>query len=142
METFADRLRFLMRELSVSAFARQVSLSESLIRKYLKGSEPSLSRAEQIARLANVNLQWLANGSGEPYRNPEYVNKTLLQLADQLVNQSLSIHVFHLPALDRMALTVAAYQFLQDSSNASGLLDEQGAQLFISHQIRMFRKGS
>lgn len=136
--SFSDRLKFLLQDDSVSAFARKVGLSESLIRKYLKGSEPSLSRAEQIARLTNVSLQWLASGRGQPFRDAELVDKDVLQQADKLVSQALTIYVLHLPDVERMALVVSAYQFLQ-TNTSNGMLDEQGAQLFISHKVANLR---
>ena len=52
--SFAERLRQLIGSESVSAFSRRVGLSEAMIRKYLNGSEPTLSRANQIARQAKV----------------------------------------------------------------------------------------
>ena len=60
--SFADRLRVLIGHESVSAFSRRVGLSEAMIRKYLNGSEPTLSRANQIARQAkelNLGIQML-----------------------------------------------------------------------------------
>ncbi|WJG23589.1 XRE family transcriptional regulator [Vibrio furnissii] len=45
--SFATRLQILIGEESISGFARRVELSEGLIRKYLKGSEPSLTKAHQ-----------------------------------------------------------------------------------------------
>ena len=68
MEGFAERLQSLIGEMSVSAFARKVGLSEALIRKYLKGAEPGLTRANQIAMGANCSLEWLATGCGYLYR--------------------------------------------------------------------------
>lgn len=64
-DTFGDRLRLLVGDQSTSAFARQVGLSESLVRKYIKGSEPSLSKAWQIAYHTQTSLYWLA-GAPEP----------------------------------------------------------------------------
>lgn len=58
--SFATRLQELIGEESISGFARRVEMSEGLIRKYLKGSEPSLSKANQIAMRANCSLEWLA----------------------------------------------------------------------------------
>lgn len=63
---FTNRLRLIIGNKTVSAFARNVGLSESLIRKYLKGSDPSLSKAQQIASSAGCSLNWLANGEGSP----------------------------------------------------------------------------
>ena len=72
--SFADRLRVLIGHESVSAFSRRVGLSEAMIRKYLNGSEPTLSRANQIARQANCSLEWLATGQGFQYRQAEVVD--------------------------------------------------------------------
>ena len=135
---FADRLGLLVKETTVSAFARKVGLSESLIRKYLKGSEPSLTRADQIARLANVSLEWLATGCGYQYRQAEVVDQPALILALTLVEKGLAVHHLHLPELERMTLVVSVYQFLRTHKKSDGYLDENGAQLFASHAIYSF----
>ena len=119
----------------ISAFARKVGLSESLIRKYLKGSEPSLSRADQIARLANVSLEWLATGCGYQYRQAEVVDQPALVLALALTEKGLAVQHLHLPELERMTLVVSVYQFLRTHKKPDGYLDENGAQLFASHAI-------
>ncbi|QTG97973.1 XRE family transcriptional regulator, partial [Vibrio furnissii] len=72
--SFATRLQILIGEESISGFARRVELSEGLIRKYLKGSEPSLTKANQIAMRANCSLEWLATGCGYLYRQAEVVD--------------------------------------------------------------------
>jgi len=67
--SFAQRLASLIGQESVSGFARRVDLSEALIRKYLKGTEPSLSKANQIATIftdkqkssMSRHLKWLIN---------------------------------------------------------------------------------
>ena len=82
MEGFAERLQSLIGEMSVSAFARKVGLSEALIRKYLKGAEPGLARANQIAMGANCSLEWLATGCGYLYRQAEVVDREALAAAD------------------------------------------------------------
>lgn len=66
--------------MSVSAFARKVGLSEALIRKYLKGAEPGLARANRIAMGANCSLEWLATGCGYLYRQAEVVDGRRWQL--------------------------------------------------------------
>lgn len=66
MESFALRLKQLIKGQSLSAFARQVGLGESLLRSYLKGTEPSLSKAMQISQGTGTSLQWLATGLGDP----------------------------------------------------------------------------
>lgn len=60
----ADRLKQLIGQQSTSAFARKVKLNESLIRKYLSGSDPSLSKAVQICEHCGISLNWFATGSG------------------------------------------------------------------------------
>ena len=82
--SFADRLRVLIGHESVSAFSRRVGLSEAMIRKYLNGSEPTLSRANQIARQANCSLEWLATGQGFQYRQAEVVEMPALEEAMML----------------------------------------------------------
>jgi transcriptional regulator with XRE-family HTH domain len=138
--TFAERLKYILQDESVSSFARRVGLSESLIRKYLRGSEPSLSRADQIARLANVSLQWLANGGGQLSRQASQVDEDALSLADQLVSRALTIHVFQLSPLERTSLVVALYQFLLRNSKANGEFDEQSGQVFVSDKISQMKK--
>lgn len=133
--SFADRLAQLLGDQSVSAFARKVGLSESLIRKYLKGSEPSLSRADQIARRANVSLEWLATGCGYQYRQAEVVDQPALALADQLASRSLHKQAMHITEIDRMTLVVSVYQFLRTHKKADGDLDEHGGYMFAEHAV-------
>lgn len=131
--TFADRLVQIIGDMPVSAFARKVGLSESLIRKYIKGSEPSLSRADQIARRANISLEWLATGCGYHYRQAEVVDQAALQLADKLATRGLDRQSLHVPELERMTLVVSVYQFLRSHKKADGYLDESGGQMFADH---------
>ena len=84
MTPFALRLKELIGERTVSAFARQVGMSESLIRKYLSGSEPSLTRAAQIADKTNSSLYWLATGLGN---RPEVI----AQVDDDVLQNALSL---------------------------------------------------
>ena len=72
-----------------SAFARKVGLSESLIRKYLKGAEPGFAKANQIALRANCSLEWLATGCGYLYRRAEVVDREALAAADRLTAEHL-----------------------------------------------------
>lgn len=72
-----DRLKLLIADQSISAFARKVKMSESLIRKYLKGSEPSLQRAVQIAAECDVSLEWLATGRGKRQEHQQLLNQAM-----------------------------------------------------------------
>lgn len=112
MDGFAARLQSLIGEGSVSAFARKVGLSEALIRKYLKGAEPGLGKANQIAMGANCSLEWLATGCGYLYRQAEVVDREALAAAGTLL---------------------AYYQFLRSHKKADGFLDLALAREFGKH---------
>lgn len=61
--TFAERLKSVIGECSMTAFANRCNLSESAIRKYIRGdSEPTLPNLLVIAKVGNVSLSWLATG--------------------------------------------------------------------------------
>jgi hypothetical protein len=62
---FSSRLRCLIGDASISAFGRKVDIGESLIRKYLKGSDPGLSKVVKVAAACEVDIRWLALGEGE-----------------------------------------------------------------------------
>ncbi len=62
---FADRLRAAIGAGSVNGFAsRCPEVSGTLLRKYLEGSEPGLSKIVAIARAAGVTVEWLATCAG------------------------------------------------------------------------------
>jgi len=62
---FANRLKTLIGEGSVSKFAKKCGIAESMLRKYLLGeSVPGGDKLVRVARVANVSLQWLATGTG------------------------------------------------------------------------------
>lgn len=63
------RLRELKGGQSVSAFALKCGVGESLVRKYLAGSIPSMDKAAQIARANGVTVEWLATGEGPKERS-------------------------------------------------------------------------
>jgi len=56
--TFQQKLKKLCNQSSISHVARQTGLGESTIRKYLNGSEPSLSKFEQIVSKTEHSLFW------------------------------------------------------------------------------------
>lgn len=64
-EGFAARLRMLMGSDSEAAFAaRCPGVSRPLLRKYLSGSEPGMSKVVAIAKARGVRIEWLATGEG------------------------------------------------------------------------------
>lgn len=125
--SFAERLKSLIGEESVSGFARRVDISEALIRKYLKGSEPSLAKANQIAMKANCSLEWLATGCGYLYRQAEVVDKTALYAAfSHLYGREPSE-----TEAEKIIKMVTGYQYLRTHKKADGYLDIQGMATFL-----------
>ncbi|WP_319534489.1 helix-turn-helix transcriptional regulator [uncultured Vibrio sp.] len=126
--SFAQRLSILIGEESISGFARRVDVSEALIRKYLKGSEPSLTKANQIAMRANCSLEWLATGCGYLYRHAEVVDLEAYKLAFQYVmNDSLPED-----KQEQHRKLIAGYQYLRSHKKADGFLDESAMATFLS----------
>ena len=126
--SFAARLAELIGEESVSGFARRVDLSEALIRKYLKGSEPGLMKANQIAMRANCSLEFLATGCGYLYRQAEVVDAEALKLSyEEIMNEEITS-----TKLKKMVSTVAGYQYLRTHKRPDGYLDKEGMRQFLS----------
>ncbi|ELR66722.1 hypothetical protein C942_04420 [Photobacterium marinum] len=126
--SFAQRLKSLIGEESISGFARRVDISEALLRKYLKGSEPSLNKANQIAMKANCSLEWLATGCGYLYRQAEVVDRMALNSAYEHV----SGHKADEATSEKMVKIVSGYQYLRTHKKADGYLDISGMASFLS----------
>jgi transcriptional regulator with XRE-family HTH domain len=127
--SFAERLKELIGQESVSGFARRVDLSEALIRKYLKGSEPSLAKANQIAMKANCSLEWLATGCGYLYRQAEVVDMPAYQLAHEAV---LGNKLAESDTLTHRKLIIA-YQYLRATKKNDGHLDAHGMKRLLAN---------
>lgn len=56
------RLRELIDDDSVSAFARRCGIGESVLRSYLAGAMPSADRLAAIAQVRGVTTDWLISG--------------------------------------------------------------------------------
>ncbi|ELX7500301.1 XRE family transcriptional regulator [Vibrio fluvialis] len=125
--SFATRLQELIGEESISGFARRVEMSEGLIRKYLKGSEPSLSKANQIAMRANCSLEWLATGCGYLYRQAEVVDMDAYALAHRYVTGN----VLSSSVQEQQRLIISGYQYLRAHKKADGYLDETAMAAFL-----------
>lgn len=64
-EDFPTRLKKLIGERSVRSFSRDCGISETVLRKYLRGdSEPTRSRLLSLARTGHASVEWLATGEG------------------------------------------------------------------------------
>ena len=59
-----DRIREIIDGEAVAAFARRCGITESLVRKYLSGSQPSVENLVLLASTAGVSVEWLATGRG------------------------------------------------------------------------------
>lgn len=125
--TFADRLRELIGEQPVSAFARKVDLSEGLIRKYLAGSEPGLSRANQIARSTNCSLEWLATGAGFRFGRAELVDMGALERAISVTLDIAGAAELSIANEKSMKMVVALYQYLRATRQGETSYDSEGA---------------
>jgi transcriptional regulator with XRE-family HTH domain len=64
----AARIKQCIGDEPVAAFSRRCGIGESLMRKYLAGSEPSARNLARIADAAGVTLDWLATGRGPKRR--------------------------------------------------------------------------
>jgi len=128
--SFADRLRELIGDSSVSAFARRVELGESLIRKYLKGSEPTLSRANQIADITGCSLEWLASGRGTRDYPVDAVDLVAMKAAISIMRQEAGLEEEEVPEDDGLIRTVAVYQYLRANRQRNGEPDIQLGRAF------------
>lgn len=136
--SFSERLAGLIGQESISGFARRVDLSEALIRKYLKGSEPSLTKANQIAMKANCSLEWLATGCGYLYRQAEVVDMAAYEIAHNYVMAtSLSAE-----EADKHRLVISGYQYLRAHKKADGFLDETSMAAFLNRHPRENKAGN
>lgn len=67
-QSIADRIKILIGDEFVSAFARRCGMGESLIRKYLAGAQPNAINLVTIANARGVTVDWLATGREPKYR--------------------------------------------------------------------------
>lgn len=131
--TFADRLRELIGVQPVSGFARKVGLSEGLIRKYLSGSEPSLSKANQIARSANCSLEWLATGAGFRFGRAELVDMGALERAIRITLDIAGAAEVSIADEKSMKMVVALYQYLRATKMGDATYDLDGARSLAAY---------
>lgn len=123
--SFSERLKTLIGEESISGFARRVDISEALIRKYLKGSEPSLSKANQIAMRANCSLEWLATGCGYLYRQAEVVDMDAYEIVYRYLHGDAP------DDQETHRMLISGYQYLRAHKKADGFLDEAAMIAFL-----------
>lgn len=137
VSSFADRLRELIGDQPVSAFARKVGLSEGLMRKYLSGSEPSLSKANQIARTTNCSLEWLATGAGFRFGRAELVDMGALERAIGITLDIAGAADITIANEKSMKMVVALYQYLRATKQGDSAYDMEGARSLASYVAGM-----
>lgn len=59
---FSERLRQVIGSRSVLKFSQECGISDSLMRKYLAGSQPGLGKLVRLAEVGGVSVEWLATG--------------------------------------------------------------------------------
>lgn len=112
--TFPDRLQKIVVNGSIRAFALSAGLTPQAFHKYLKGqSEPTRPVLNAIARVANINLEWLATGTGPMMKSdatknialsdPVLQNFQITNLEGRQLEFKPSPSLRHLPILDLRA---------------------------------------
>lgn len=139
---FPDRLKYLIGDATVSAFARKVGLSDSLVRRYLAGAEPSMGRALQISRATHCSLEWLAGAQPERGQPAEGVDMAALESAMRLASQVLGSDALPISDGKAMKLVVASYQYLRASKRSDGSYDELAAHEFTRYVAEMCGLGA
>ncbi|MCU8103488.1 helix-turn-helix transcriptional regulator [Shewanella sp. SM101] len=70
LRRFGERVREVVGSNSARSFARDLNISDNILRKYMDGkSDPSRANLIAIARLGGVNLEWLSTGDGPKFPN-------------------------------------------------------------------------
>ena len=70
MESFADRLLFILKKFNIKQkeFAKTVKISPSTLSEYKKGTKkPSMDTLYKISTEYSINLNWLLTGKGEMF---------------------------------------------------------------------------
>lgn len=130
------RLKEIIGNESVAAFARRCGFGESLLRKYLDGASPSIDKITAIASAAGVTIDWLATGKGFKWlrdlseaqeslkgRQKESESTPLddrerLKIAIEAVEEGLAIAKKILPPDKKAELVLAAYDLISESENS------------------------
>lgn len=115
----AERLRELIGDEAVNAFARRCGLGESLMRSYLKGAMPSADRVAAIAEVCGVTTDWLITGRepklrGDVVEAMQGVDKDRLRVAIAAVQEGLQTSRKVVTTDKHAELICAAYDLAQD----------------------------
>lgn len=94
-DTFATRIAILIEGQSANSFAKKCGMSEGSVRQYLAGAIPRMDKVVAMAKIADVNLEWLATGSG-PIRGaarPRAASPVDKNLLSHILDNVLSIYI-------------------------------------------------
>jgi len=92
--SFIERMNFCAKRVgSVSALAKKAGISQSGIRRYFSGGEPTRPHLISLSDAAGVRLEWLASGKGSPdigAPEPAYANPDVDAL-EEIATKVLSV---------------------------------------------------
>lgn len=127
---------------NVSALAKLSGVSQSGMRNYFLGGEPTRKVLTSIANAAGVSIAWLATGEGpmhpgEPERTPAaktsqsecHIDKSIMTMAVEIFEQGLEGHNIRMLPGQKADFIASYYQLL------SGAKDE-AARNDIKNQIK------
>lgn len=127
-DAFVARLREIIGDESVSAFARRCSVGEGTIRNILAGAWPRTDNLIAIADAANVTVDWLAtgrlpktraelrNGQAAPAVQP--LDPARLRMALTITEDSVAATGQTLTADQRANMVLAVYQRLNKGESS------------------------
>ena len=131
--SFAERLKHLKKETNHSTFAQKIGISEALLRKYLNGSDPSLSKATQIAKRTGCSLAWLSGTEDTPFPSRQNtLDHLILEQSIACVNEVNQEQKLRLSPSQTAKLTTTSYQYIKNMTNHSqGDYDKVEAKYFV-----------
>ena len=131
---FSKRLEHLKGDSGHSAFAQKIGISEALLRKYLNGSDPSLSKAAQIAKQTQCSLEWLGGESDTPFPKETTLSLSLLEGAVRLVGEVNEEQALNLNPKDIAKLVSTTYQYIKNVTRDNPkVLNVMETKQFIHH---------
>lgn len=132
--SFSKRLFQLKGELTHKAFAEKLGISEALLRKYLNGSDPSLSKATQIADRAHCSLSWLATGEKAPHTIPGVIKPSILAKSISIVRSINKKNELNLTEDQVSKLSVTCYEYIHAVHHrVDAMTDDMAIERFLIH---------
>ncbi|TDF41800.1 XRE family transcriptional regulator [Alteromonadaceae bacterium M269] len=138
--SFAERLKHLKKETNHSAFAQKIGISEALLRKYLNGSDPSLSKAAQIAKRTGCSLAWLSGTEDTPFPSKQNtLDHLVLEQSIVCVNEVNREQKLELSPSQIAKLTTTSYQHIKSMTNHGHVsYDKAEAKYFVQHLSEIY----